>query len=89
MLLVHGGDRGFVKSTVSTVGQAFTWFGIYELTMTWCPDMVPGPTPEDPQCDPGPSQNAWKPVAMLFIGLSLFFVRTRATNACHSLIARA
>ena len=30
-------------------------------------------TPEAPQCIPQPGQNAWKPIALLFIGLTLFF----------------
>ena len=32
-LRVHA--KATAVSTLSTVGQAFTWFGLYELTMTW------------------------------------------------------
>ena len=65
--------KAVLCSTISTVGQAFTWFAIYELTMTYCPYTSPPVTPDEPQCDPAPSQNAWKPTALLFIGLALFF----------------
>jgi hypothetical protein len=75
--------RAFLVSTTSTVGQAFTWFGIYELCMTWCPYMNPGPDCEDPLCVPQPAQNGWKPIALLFIGLALFFATDAFISAAY------
>jgi uncharacterized membrane protein YgcG len=73
--------KALVIATLSTLGQALTWFGVYEICMTWCPDQDPGPTPDEPQCQPLPSQNAWKPIALLFIGLALFFATDAFVSA--------
>jgi hypothetical protein len=80
--------RAVVVSTMSTIGQAFTWFGVYELCMTWCPYMDPGPVCDEDDCTaalciPQPAQNAWKPISLLFIGLTLFFATDAFISAAY------
>ena len=67
-LRVHA--AAFGRATLSTFGQAVVWFGMYEISMTFCPAAT---LTEDDRC-PAIENNMWKAVALMSMGLCGFFV---------------